>query len=575
MLILGLNGWPMKTVRIFRASLLFVNLIGAAPVAAQDLTASVWDEYTDRYWMINSEKVNPSRDPLGNGLLYTAEACTIMEMKNVSYDKGRIADGIKADEVKPGLFARAPTKLDQFETHDDYVGLGALAGVCGFRDVARRILAYGKGVEQPAMTPDYATYAKRFGSMADDMMRCKAISYNYNNVTPGIWNWDTWLARFPEIITHLKIAAGERPTTAELAVWGAILNRSGDLDASKNGSWLLNWLMVLTYQKSAYHSDAADYAVGEWWKKLHVRFPNGGIRETMTAYLGNGAKGNPLANFIEDFQKEAWNPDATQIDEVSSPQDLLRPLTGILTSDCGSKGPPICINYRELSPANLSKQLGLANQPNVSAIQASIKHQKEILDYQVSAAGAEQMMETTLSQVLSKLQATHAEKLRKVQDAIALKTKVISDNVDKFTPGMCLRSLCNNPFLCPPSSVPCVAVNSPEFQKLSSEFKRAFDELSAAISNAEKELQADADDIERFRHNEFERQQQVVIKKSKELDAFKERKKAEIDSLQLDLQAAQGLGVDIVKGLAPCSELLDVNSAIEPAIEIIPSPVKK
>jgi hypothetical protein len=181
----------MGTARIFRASLLFAGLIGASPVAAQTLTAASWDDYTDRFGIIHTEKVDlPNRDPkTDNGLLYTAEACAIMQMKNVSYDRNRIAAGIKANEVKPGLYRRTPLKLDHLEAHDDYVGLGALAGLCGFRDVARDILAYGRGADQHGLTP--ADAKEHFGSMADDMVKCKAFSYNYNNVTPGVWNWNT------------------------------------------------------------------------------------------------------------------------------------------------------------------------------------------------------------------------------------------------------------------------------------------------------------------------------------------------------------------------------------------------
>jgi hypothetical protein len=127
------------------------------------------------------------------------------------------------------------------------------------------------------------------------------------------------LARQPEIVTHLKIAAGERPTSEEFALWAAILIVSGNAGASSRDTWLQNWLMVLTYQMSAFHSATADYAVREWWKKLHATFPRGGVKELMTAYIGANAKGNPFAEFIDDFE-QSRNPNAIMVDSISEPE---------------------------------------------------------------------------------------------------------------------------------------------------------------------------------------------------------------------------------------------------------------
>jgi hypothetical protein len=50
------------------------------------------------------------------------------------------------------------------------------------------------------------------------------------------------------------------------------------------------------------------------------------------------------------------------VDKMSQPEDLLKLLEGILTDDCGSKGLRARIDYRRLSPANLSAQFDRASQ---------------------------------------------------------------------------------------------------------------------------------------------------------------------------------------------------------------------
>jgi hypothetical protein len=549
----------MGTARIFRASLLFACLIGAPPVAAQTLTAASWDDYTDRFGIIHSEKVeHPNRDPkTDNGLLYTAEACAIMQMRNVSYDRNRIAAGIKADEVKPGLYRRSPLKLDQLEAHDDYVGLGALAGLCGFRDVARDILAYGRGADQHGLTPADAN--EHFGSMADDLMKCKAVPYNYNNVTPGLWNWNTWLGRQPEIVTHLKIAAGERPTSEELALWAAILILSGNADASKRDTWLQDWLMVLTYQMSAFHSATADYAVREWWKKLHATFPRGGVKELMTAYLGDHAKGNPLAEFIDDFE-QSRNPNAIMVDSISEPENLVRSLEEILSNNCGPTDLRACVDYRNFSPVNLATKLDKANQLAISGIQKDIALQKRSFDAQAAVLKLDLEFSEKFIKSFTEAEERHAVLHRQVADAVSQKANNIAKWIDKTQPpGMCAPSLCKTALLCPPMPMPCAVANNPEFKKV-------FGEFSEQISRSEKALQDHANQLEQLRPP-VEKARQSVVEKARELDALRDKSKVVLDRLQGELikangfaQAAKGFVHAVAKGLIPCADVLDSGS---------------
>jgi hypothetical protein len=273
----------LEVKRLFAHLELATSLaLSTATVSAQNLSWDTWAPYRDRFGLIDSVLVDKTtRDPsTNNGLLYTAEACVIMQLRGVTFDRNAIASAIASCEVKPGLFRRSPTNPQDQEGPDDYFGLGALAGVCGFHDIARDILEYGKSSGKPP------------------------FNYNYNNIDPGKFTTGSWMGRFPAIIIHWKIAAGEQPTTADFTVWSGALEvsaRNNMKTDSPQDPWLQSWLMVLTYQTSGIHSIIADAAVKNWWSLLHQRWP-GGIKQAMVTYLAGGAQGNPLGDYIEDFQ---------------------------------------------------------------------------------------------------------------------------------------------------------------------------------------------------------------------------------------------------------------------------------
>ena len=59
-------------------------VLPALPVGAQNLTWDTWAPYWHRFGLIHSVFVDKTtRDPsTKNGLLYTAEACVIMQLRN-------------------------------------------------------------------------------------------------------------------------------------------------------------------------------------------------------------------------------------------------------------------------------------------------------------------------------------------------------------------------------------------------------------------------------------------------------------------------------------------------------------
>jgi hypothetical protein len=309
--------------------------------------------------MIHTTKVGADGNPASNnGLLYTAEACTIMQLQGVGYDRSRIASGLAADQVMPGLFKRAPANVVDQEAPDDWVGLGALAGVCGYHDVAQGILDYGTHQGATSSSVVAGMNLPGLGNITSLIQQCTTLPYNYNIVEPGKFTFETWAGKFPAIIVHWKLAAGIKPTRDEFAVWSAALIYSGKNPGDGQDKWIQAWLMILTYQTSKYHAAVADFAVEEWWQLFRARYP-GGIRQTMTDYLAGGAPDNPFAERVQDFDN-VRNQDAEMVDDSPDLIGLLDPIGGILTSDCGTSPVGACINLKSFSPTSFLAPFSLA-----------------------------------------------------------------------------------------------------------------------------------------------------------------------------------------------------------------------
>jgi hypothetical protein len=331
----------------------------------------VWDPYRDRDGLIHTQKVGPPPNDgpsTNNGLLYTAEACVIMQLSNVSCDRQTFSDAVSTAVVKPGLYRRSKEDTTDTEAPDDYVGLGAFAGVCGFHDVAHNILNYGTGGDQASSSSVLGLGTGDFTNIRDKVQQCKTIPYNYNNVDPTKFTTATWMGKFPAIITHWKLGAGDRPASDEFAVWSAALLFSAKQNAPGQDHWLQSWLMVLTYQMSPYHSTVADYAVTQWWKMFHQRYP-GGIKQTMTEYLDKGAPGNPFAEYIDNFEL-ARNPSATIVDNNPDAANILDSVEGLMGMSCGQPTEPLsCIKYSSFSPTQFLAPLTSA----VAAAEDSVR----------------------------------------------------------------------------------------------------------------------------------------------------------------------------------------------------------
>lgn len=516
-------------------------------LGAQDFTAAVWKDYTDSYGIIHTTQRNdPKPEPWdNNGLLYTSEACVIMQLQNVKYDEERTAirtRGLPAYQVKPGLFKRAPQNLTDFESPDDWIGLGALAGVCGFPEVARAILDYGNGGDQVSGATVFGQGIGDIGAGWRALLRKglhpgQLVPYNYNNVNPNAFDFHTWVGAYPAIITHWKLAAGERPTSDELRVWAVALLFSGRSNPTKDiqDHWLQAWLMVLTYEMSRYHSAAADEAVSEWWDLLHQKYPQG-IKQTMTDYLAQGAAdANPLSKYIEDFQ-EVRNASAAMVDSSGGLADLFGHLGGLLSMNCGGivQVEP-CIADSDFSPKEfldpLTVQISTLTD-GVDAAQASVTILKDQLSaLQTVVNGANDSVNAAVSK-LNGFQAQNIAVQQRLSDLAARKVDIIAKGLDKVhLPGHWIppKKVLGVP-VTPPIWIPGSTKNSPNFEALlgsvtdatnqANAIQKAINQAQTEVENARKRLTDATTNLDALKFK-LELAQQVSAKAKAALDEAK------------------------------------------------------
>jgi hypothetical protein len=489
-----------------------------------------------------------------NGLLYTAEACVIMQLQSVTYDRTKIAAAVTGNEVKPGLFRRSPTDVVDTETPDDYVGLGALAGICGFQQFARDILNYGGGSDQASVSTVLGLSNNDFTNIRQTVGRCRNIPYNYNNVDPGKFTWGTWMGAYPAIITHWKLAAGDRPSAEEFSVWSAALIFSGKQDSPDQDHWLQSWLMVLTYEMSGYHSTVADFAVSQWWMMLHKRYP-GGIRQTMTDYLAPGAVGNPFADYIQDFDKMR-NPSAVMVDTDADAETLMNPVQAVFSKSCGEPSRVgACIDYTTFSPTNFLAPFVSALSTASAAVDVArqaVAAQQHALDIQKGVAQKASDLVASLNRNLGGLQAQQVGLQQQLISLTLQKASMIARQLDKLhlpgrwvTPCKTILGKCIP--LGPPIFVPGKTTNNPNF-----------DSLVGSIATLNSQASAVQSSIDQVQRQLGPAQQDLAIQ-NKAVDAMESK----LAGLQQSLAKAEGaLGVAkgyllyvqaVEQDLIPCS----------------------
>jgi hypothetical protein len=507
--------------------------VASAP-GAVPFSDDVFSDYKDYYCIVHSTK-DDNRDPGhdSNGLIYTAYACTMMQLQNVSYDRNDIATGLPHWEVEghPGLYRHAPENKADVEGPDDYIGLGALAGVCGFHEVARDILNYGKPDDHAGplagFNPNPISKGKDcYASLRKGITPTGFIPYNYNNVDPGKFTLASWLGKEPAIITHLKIGAGDRPTPSELAVWSAALLYSGesglsDPPHSHQDPWMQSWLMIQTYELSHYHSADADAAIAKWWTLLYQRYP-GGIQQAMTEYLNQGGSdANPLSKYMKDF-KDKGDTNAIYVDAIGP--DFVNALQGIMSS-CGSPNTPgVCLTDNVVSQAAFSKTFDIAfssAQAAVDSATALVSSHQHLLDLAADVVNHSNDVVNGLTGKVANLQAQLLQAQGNLAGLGAQKANMLAKGLDKIRLPGHVESHCIQKVL-----GACVLFTPPIFIPGPMQANPTFENLTRSIGDLTNHVNSIQGDVLHAQHD-LEDAQKDLTKATTDRDTIK----GELDKL--------------------------------------------
>jgi hypothetical protein len=216
------------------------------------------DAYRDKTHGLLGDSIAPEH-PSGNALLYESHAAIIARDlgDNIWLPFYKAADLLKK-ETKEGLFRRKPIPADDFNTHDDYVGVAAYS-------------------------PSEARKIHRYGYMN---------SWVYDHRYPGMGWWkalftghiDAWHARFPGLIEHYLISSNNEPSIKGwvawyLSIWWTTRNKGNE------SGWLLDYLKVRSAARLFPKSFFVKSAVSRYVKQLEKHY-GGNIKNVYSVYFG-------------------------------------------------------------------------------------------------------------------------------------------------------------------------------------------------------------------------------------------------------------------------------------------------
>jgi hypothetical protein len=230
--------------------------------------------YIDKNGLIAPEKGGSSL----NGVMYTAELLIVAWERLTEEQRWGLRHAIASCEIEYGLMGRVPYPHEQQQQVDD---MYAYAALC----MTTR-LKYGR--DRLLRAHDVLQYGyKHFGS--------------FNTVNPGVWTWNSFLWRQPQLLGAFLAARGnvkpwERPFLwyAALAIFVSCRNTpKSDADARR-----LAWHLIKAVSPESW---LMRQAAKGWYKRLLRDYGPEGMREVGRHYYTDHE--NPLIKFHEGAEK--------------------------------------------------------------------------------------------------------------------------------------------------------------------------------------------------------------------------------------------------------------------------------
>lgn len=207
-----------------------------------------------------------SRDPGGeldgNAILYAGTYGVLFQKLFKEYrDADEHSSRIYAAAyvaAQPGIITRGPDKLNEPQTHDDYIGLCSLSNL-GNGGVATVFYNYGKN--------HWWSFFRKGQSLKD-------------------WfNDQFW--RLPGVVQHIKLCASEKWNIFDSLWWALGVYASSFSSKDNSSGAILTWHMVTAYLQSNEKHWLCDLAVAKWKAKIIAKYPNA-MGDVFRIYYGIG-----------------------------------------------------------------------------------------------------------------------------------------------------------------------------------------------------------------------------------------------------------------------------------------------
>ena len=228
--------------------------------------------YTDKFGLIQPEKnQNPSlpAGTSGNGLLYSAQAIVAWEENGVldAQTKEMWRNVYSRCEYKLGLMLKAPQGKTDQEGPDDYFGAILASAYVDEGELAMHMLYRAEITcnkfdpskeSQEDMNLLGMSIPKRIISnvLFKILMLLsgnRGIKKIFNNENSEYFTLSSWFGRFPNLIGHMKIAAGEQPNNLSMLERAAVVvSLVMPRKKSNHDSWVLAWCVAKTIIKKDY-----------------------------------------------------------------------------------------------------------------------------------------------------------------------------------------------------------------------------------------------------------------------------------------------------------------------------------
>lgn len=168
-----------------------------------------FQDWTDQYGMILDTFDGGVG---GNGNLFTAHYVIGLVLKNIITDaeKARIIQVYLNNFKQPGLLVRAPSKWNDYNAHDDIVGLMGADALLNpdTRPLTNAVYNYGKntscdGIDETR--PNSATLNKILYYVLK-VFKLGKVNWVWNTSLPGKFDGGSWLGRRMEVTATMKMS---------------------------------------------------------------------------------------------------------------------------------------------------------------------------------------------------------------------------------------------------------------------------------------------------------------------------------------------------------------------------------